>query len=112
MITRISLQTAPKLARDGVFDSRKLDHVSRALTTQSGEREGNKQTVMPTLVQKNYTIYIYIYIQYINLFLLNPNETLLPPTKKPYKLSVADPKTYNKRENKQSFFPFLFPLWY
>lgn len=42
---------------------------------------GRKQTAMPTPVQKNYTIYIYIYIQYINLC-LSPNKTLPPPPKK------------------------------
>lgn len=60
---------------------------------------------MSTPVQKNYTIYIYIYVQYINLFLLSPSNKHPPahPPKKSPQLSVADPKTYNKRENKQSF---------
>lgn len=43
---------------------------------------GNKQTAMPMPVQKNYTIYIYIYIQYINLFLLSPAT---PPSHPPQK---------------------------
>lgn len=43
---------------------------------------GNKQTAMPMPVQKNYTIYIYIYIQYINLFLLSPATPPSPPQKK------------------------------
>lgn len=92
------------VAGDAVLGSRKPGRVSGAPQQEQG-RGWNKQTAMPTPVQKNYTIYIYIYVQYINLFLLSPSNKHLPPPpqKKPSKLSVADPKTYNKRENKQSF---------
>ena len=98
-----------RLARDGVLGSREWGCVSGALTAQSREREGNKQIAMPTPVQKNYTIYIYIYIQYINLFLLSPRK---PPALQTLKVVSSRFKNLTIKENKQSFFPFLFPLRY
>ena len=98
-----------RLARDGVLGSREQGCVSGTLTAQSGAREGNKQTAMPTPVQKNYTIYIYIYIQYINLFFLSPSK---PPALQTLKVVSSRSKNLTIKENKQSLFPFLFPLRY
>lgn len=61
---------------------------------------------MPTPVQKNYTIYIYIYIQYINLFPLRPTST--PP---PHSLEVVSSRSKTLQDERaQSCFPCSFPL--
>lgn len=92
-----------RLARDGVLGSREWGCVSGALTAQSREREENKQIAMPTPVQKNYTIYIYIYIQYINLFLLSPRKL---PALQTLKVVSSRSKNLTIKENSLSSLSF------
>lgn len=61
---------------------------------------------MPMPVQKNYTIYIYIYIQYINLFPLNPSSTPLPNN---LKVVSSRSKNLTLKERINRFLPFPAP---
>jgi hypothetical protein len=77
--TKVNLQRNPGRLRMESWVLRSWtmspEHPQPTAERERGEWTNSKATP----VQKNYTIYIYIYIQYINLFLLNPNN--IPPPK-------------------------------